>query len=51
MRRIAICLLGLTLTLGFVGCGDDATDTDTTTTTPPAGDATGTETPAEPANP
>jgi hypothetical protein len=48
MRRIAICLLGLTLTLGIVGCGGEE---EPAATTPPAGDATGTETPAEaPAN-
>jgi hypothetical protein len=40
MRRIAICLLGLTLTIGLAGCAaEDATDDAAPAETP----ATGTE--------
>jgi len=44
MRRIVICLLGLTLTLGMVGCGEKEKPAE------PAAPATPAETPAAPAN-
>jgi hypothetical protein len=47
MRRIAICLLGLTLTLGIVGCGGEE-ETPAPAETPAATE--GGETPAAPAN-